>query len=311
MKQYLMPVFILVTVFVLFGCQSVWTSTVPDYEILYQGEITVNGSILNFVSPDGSNNQVTEIDRFTKPVWSSDGKFIYGLSRGLHSYVGYPAYWDLEEGRFKVCSRNLPSFDQIRGWENPQHPDEVIVEDIWTIIVFDISQCKEMHSLVDYSTQPGNYAIHGFSYSSSRQELIYGLVVHPYEDQPEYRLMHLDLKTGEMVQLAEGINPAWSPDDRQIAYVGLDGLYVLELNGNEPEPRQLIDQPFFDPWASGSPWSHVTVPSWSPDGTRLVYHRCSTPEICNWKDAQIYIFNLATGQEESILQGGEYPSWQP
>ncbi len=91
---------------------------------------------------------------------------------------------------------------------------------------FDIATCEEKQFLVDYSDQAG-YVVSGFSYSRARQELVYGLVVGPQGDE-QYRLMLLNLTNGMETQLAEGINPSWSPDSSQIAFVGL-GWIVCDL----------------------------------------------------------------------------------
>jgi len=73
---------------------------------------------LGFVQPDGKNNQTIEIDRrLAKPIFSNNGKILYGLSGSAHAgaYSGHPAYWNLDIGRYKICERNLPFYDQIQG----------------------------------------------------------------------------------------------------------------------------------------------------------------------------------------------------
>jgi len=223
-------------------CQSVWKQPIPHHEIIYQGEeIFIKGGKINissgylvytlgFVDSNGQNNQILKIKKqFARPVWSENGMYLYGLSDGSASSYGYPAYWDLQRGRYKVCNRKLPYYDLIQGSGNPENIYEVIIQNIWTISVMDLSNCKMIRTLVDYSSRPGEYAIAGFSYSTSRQELKYGLILNPDGDR-EYRLMHLDLKTGEKVQIAEGINPSWSPDGTQIAYIGLDGLFTMAVD---------------------------------------------------------------------------------
>ncbi|MEA3440693.1 MAG: hypothetical protein U9R58_10455 [Chloroflexota bacterium] len=263
---------------------------------------------LGFIQANGENNQIIEIGKkFAKPVWSNDGKFLYGLSgdAGPGAYGGHPAYWDLEKSRFGICYRDLPYFEQIQGSGNVENPYEVLVQDVWEIIVMDLSKCKQVQTLVDFTANPGDFSIAGFSYSPSTQELVYGLVV----KEREYKIMLLDMNTGEQVQLAAGINPAWSPDGTHIAYLGLDGLYVMLSNSSEP--KQLVSQPFFDAWRSGSVWSLASLPRWSSDGEWLVYHRCNTIDICMIEDTHIYKIRSSGGSEEMIIAGGEYPSWRP
>jgi len=313
MKIRITP-FIIFLVFGLTGCQSVWQAPVPNGEIVYEGEGIYNtsGHLLGFVDPSGENNQIIEPDRqFDKPVWSANGEFLYGLTGATGSYMGFPAYWDLENGRFGVCKRNFHFFEQIQGSGNSANPYEIIVQDVWTVIVIDLANCKQTKTLVDYSTKPGLYSLAGFSYFAANQVLVYGEVVNPDTQQREYRLVSMNVITGIKKILAEGINPAWSPDGSQIAYIGLDGLYVLDVNLAQSSPRQVVALPFINPWEGGSPWSRVTIPSWSPDGKWLVYHRCNTARVCSWEDSKIYKIPSSGGKEETILERGEYPSWRP
>jgi WD40 repeat protein len=306
MKIYLNCIFIFIAGLGLCGCQTIWQKSIPEGEIIYQA-----GNLLGFIDSNGENNQVIEPNpKFVKPVWSADGTFLYGLSSNEGAYYGYPAYWDIQRGRLKICSQKLPYFFQIQGTGNPENPYEVIVQDASAIFEIDIANCKQIRTLVDYSSQPGDYAMAGFSFSYSKNELFYGVVVNP-DKVPAYKLMRLNLITGEEMQLAEGINPSWSPDGKRIAYIGLDGLYILVIDNFEPKSMKLVDQPFFSPYRIGSEWSFTTVPSWSPDSKWLVYHRCNSEEVCTWTDANIYKIHSDGGIEEDILQGGEYPSWRP
>ena len=289
------------------GCKSIWQEPIPEGEIVYQGEGIYNhsGHYLGFVQPDGSDNQVLLPNRdFEKPVWSADGGFLYGLTHGSGSYYGYPAYWDFQNGRFGSCEHSLPYFMWIQGPFNPDNPYEVIVGNYFEIMTIDLSDCDQTQTLVDYSNAPGHYNLSGFSYFSSTQDLVYGLIIDPDSYITQYQLVLKNLETGTTTSLAEGINPSWSPDGIQIAYIGMDGLYILDLSDPGSQPRQILGTPFFD--AFDDP-----TPSWSPDGEWLVYHRCEVAGICSWKDATIYKIPSSGGAEEAILQGGEFPNWRP
>lgn len=304
-RKWMLVIGGIIALVMLVGCRSSWKQTIPDGEIVYMSSYNE----LGFVLTNGDNNQTLFLDEhFEKPVWSNDGMFLYGLSGGSSSYIGYPAYWDIENSRFKVCDRDMPYFDHIQGTGKLENPYEVIIQDTWEILVMDLAKCKLTQILLDYSDHPGEYSLAGFSYSPVTEDLVYGLVVDPYSDR-EYKIVRLDIKTGDQVQLAGGINPALSPDGTQIAYIGLDGLYVM--GSNNAEQRRLVNQQFFDAWTGGSPWSITPTPRWSPDGKWLVYHDCGpsggqlTAEVCRINKVEV-----SSGKIEKIVGDGEYPSWR-
>jgi hypothetical protein len=304
------PIITIVLAFIILvcmsACQPVFPHNLPDREIIYQESYYGIG----FVNADGQGNQVLELkQQFAKPVWSSDGRYLYGLSNGKGLSGGYPAVWDLHKQRFKVCDWNHPHFVQIQGLDDPEDPYAVIVNHRNAIILFDIPTCKEKQFWVNYEHQV-IHAVNGFSYSRARQELVYGLVVGSYRDR-QYRLMLKNLTTGEETQLAEGINPIWSPDSNQIAFVGLDGLYVISLTDHAAETIQLTDEPLFDPWVFSSPAFLPTWPTWSPDGLWLAYHPRVSEENSERDKFFIYTINIHERRPEAILEGGYYPSWRP
>jgi len=307
MKSILKSTFAIVFALCLTGCKSVWQEPIPDGEIVYQryGDNDVPGFHLGFVQPDGSDNQVLLPNRdFEIPVWSADGGFLYGLTHGKGAYLGYPSYWDFQNGRFGSCEHSLPFFMWIQGPFNPDNPYKVIVSNHFEIMTIDLSDCDQTQTLVDYSSAPGNYTLSGFSYFSSTQDLVYGLIVDPHSYNAQYQLVLKNLETGATARLAEGINPSWSPDGTRIAYIGIDGLYVLDMNDPGAQPKQLLDISFFKSWTDGgSAAGFVTTPSWSPDGEWLVYHRCEAARYCTWEDATIYKIPSSGGAEEAFLPG--------
>lgn len=311
MKSFKMVIVTFIILVCVSACQPAIPHNLPDRDIIYQA----GAYKLGFVDADGRSNQVFDLkQQFTSPVWSADGQYLYGLSKGKGLSIGYPAVWDMPKKRLMVCDWNQPNYMQIQGYFLPENPYMVIVQHTEAIILFDIATCKQKQFLVDYSGQ-ANYDISGFSYSQARQELVYGLVVDPYGDR-QYRLMLKNLKNGDEAQLAEGINPNWSPDGNQTAFVGLDGLYVISFTDHTHEIIRLTDEPLFDPWSTGPPWVGAPKPTWSPDGLWLVYHhriseRSSTGEHAFIIISHLYTININERIPETILEGGYYPSWHP
>jgi Tol biopolymer transport system component len=85
--------------------------------------------------------------------------------------------------------------------------------------------------------------------------------------------------------------PAWSKDGEWLAYNFMDGssgslpLYVSKKDGSGQKSLGVKSN---------------DTPAWSPDGEWLVYER----------DTNIYKFNLQTGQEIKIFEGGASPDWR-
>lgn len=309
-----MSLFFLATIFSFVGCSSPssWLKSIPKADIVFQIAMNYQPYTLGFIRSDGSNFlSMNIVDNFVKLVWGFDGTTIYGLSNpsGQPPYeeIGYPAYWDVKTGKFKRCFKNISTFDQIEGYKSTEGQNEVILNDKNKIIVFDLDTCKQIQKLVDNTNNPGTELIIGFSYFPGSQELIYGEITDAYQTR-DYHLIKLDLITGKRIELAKGINPSWSPDGKNIAFIGLDGLYVVQANSNQI--RDIIKTEFFNPYGSGSPWYLAPQPRWSPDGKWLVYHQC-LDKICEVEKTPIFITRVSDGMQVKIFTGGKFPTWMP
>jgi Tol biopolymer transport system component len=94
-------------------------------------------------------------------------------------------------------------------------------------------------------------------------------------------------------------DPAWSPDGTRLAfesqnatpYGGVDRIYVVNADGTGL--RQLTpDTPNY---------TFDAGPSWSPDGTRIVFSRLGS----------LFVINADGTGLTDLSHGGEYPSWSP
>jgi RNA polymerase sigma factor (sigma-70 family) len=117
---------------------------------------------------------------------------------------------------------------------------------------------------------------------------------------PVGKLMAIEVKDGRPVfsELGPGNNPAWSPNDRQIAFVrhptpGREGesgaVWLMHADGSDS--RRVAD---------------FGAPSWSPDGTGFLINSYSLPTKSS-------VFNLET-RESGVLQVAghqvfSWPSW--
>ena len=92
-----------------------------------------------------------------------------------------------------------------------------------------------------------------------------------------------DVASGAKTTLAKGVDPAWAPDGRTIAYVTVDGLHLIAPDGTGD--RRI---------ASGDGLA------WSPDSTRIAYHR----------NGSIFVAR-SDGTAEKRLAAGTSASWSP
>jgi Tol biopolymer transport system component len=119
---------------------------------------------------------------------------------------------------------------------------------------------------------------------------------------------------GDAINLTGGspgndLNPVWSPDGAQIAFVsqrdGTDAIYVMKANG--ASPRLVV-----------GPSEEICVDlqslTWSPDGSRLAYAilGCGSPVL---RGIQFQVASLATGTSTFLVAGSGYgasgPFWSP
>ena len=106
---------------------------------------------------------------------------------------------------------------------------------------------------------------HRLAFTSSRSET--------------FEIYVMDISSGKVEQLTDSAkhdgyasNPSWSPDGKHIAYElartgkGRD-IYIMNADGKNPKPLANRDEPLIRE-------NRVILrhfPSWSPDGTRLLY----------------------------------------
>ena len=121
--------------------------------------------------------------------------------------------------------------------------------------------------------------------------------------QPKYTMRRLSIDTGQTIDMGSGVNPEWSLDSQWIAYVNLDGIYLMRNDGAQQQrlvQHDLRSSPELGDFAPSEP-----RPRWSPDSKSLVYHVCES-SICH-----LYVFDLVNGSERKLLDNeGLNPYWR-
>jgi Tol biopolymer transport system component len=99
-------------------------------------------------------------------------------------------------------------------------------------------------------------------------------------------------------------HPAWSPDSRQLTFDGTDKIYAVAADGSHQ--TLLLD---------GSSGSGPGVPSWSPDGSRILYFNTrGTPGAFT---AEVWVMKPDGTDQDRLYQSGccvnnwSPPIWSP
>jgi Tol biopolymer transport system component len=96
----------------------------------------------------------------------------------------------------------------------------------------------------------------------------------------------------DLTKIAEGRNPAWSPDGSTIAFVDKEGIHVIAPDGS----GRLTIVPNGD-------W-----PVWSPDGRRIAYSTGGQPD----PEHGIYVVDADGGEPTRLTREWDgLPSWHP
>jgi Tol biopolymer transport system component len=145
----------------------------------------------------------------------------------------------------------------------------------------------------DLQYAPLGIELEGFS--QDRQRVLHAATVEEGVGSKRRRFDQVaisDLGNANVIPLAEGSSPAWSPDEQRVAFVREGDLYVINSDG-EQETR-LVDaaQPF------------IGSPQWLPDGSGIVFSYASP------NPSSLYTIGT-DGNDKQYLTEGSNPAWSP
>ena len=104
---------------------------------------------------------------------------------------------------------------------------------------------------------------------------------------------------GAPKDLGPGAKPDWSPDSTRLVFGQGGAGPIMVVKVSDPSNKQTLAGPGNE------------APAWSPDGTKIAYMNCTTPQA----PCQIALMS-ATGQNKHDITSGQAvsnqkPSWQP
>jgi hypothetical protein len=294
----------------------------PDTEIVYQtatdpgikadfrlGFINSDGTDLSFVeipAPSISSNESSP----TYPLIKSDNSLLVVEGVTAAGYAGRLSVIS-SSGEIIMCGETNDLITGSLSLTDNQNYVIVTMTGFPTKIAqFDLEACLESRKPSKTIIEiPGVYEPcegGGASLSPSRE-----LLAFPDCSTHNARIVVLDLAKKKGLILGHGIAPAWSPNGNLIAYRGLDGIHVVHSDGEDD--RLLVEYGILEGIGSSEDWP--PTPFWSPDGTRLIYHKCdlsSWPTKRCWEQEEyaIFILNIETGEEVKIINGGVNPYWR-
>ncbi|MGE5222475.1 MAG: DPP IV N-terminal domain-containing protein [Omnitrophica WOR_2 bacterium] len=299
------------------GCDTSFRQNFPDTDVVYQAN-DIDKPAIGFINADGTGNQILSISTYAAdPVWSEDGKTIlFRMARAdFMSFGNWGAPIYIWKGGKGIRSCNI--LDAGPAYQLPD-TDEVVVHLLTSIQIIDIKTCNTVQTLADYR-EPGQNTKDGIGLSISwdgRYILFSEAKEPPWGSKllSDYTMKIMDLSTGAVEELGQGINPFMSPDGNWIAYTWLDGVYLIKRDGTEKQ--KLID--FFNAKERSNGLQRFEKippkPRWSPDGKWLIYHKCGPaypkPACDQLDDYSIFRLNLADGNEEKVIDQGLNPYWR-
>jgi hypothetical protein len=294
----------------LLGCKAV--KDIPDTDIVFQ---KINKDMFGFINADGTGEQYVEIPAPGVPI----APMTTFNNRYLFFFDAYPDR--LSVGYLSAITPN----SQLKRYEPFSARGAAPALEDNHIILSNTSLAKQP-GLHLFNLETGSI-VHTFYKVKKGEEIDVGtnaisdstlvFVHYPQEAPPE--MVVLDTKDGSEKVILTGekvegggkqlslMYPAISPDGQWIAYTAKDGIYIMDIEGQNQKkfaeiclfcgegPESLREFAYWPP-----------AVSWSPDSQWIVYHRCTlpVPQKCKTdiKDYTIFKANIETGEESPYFR---------
>lgn len=288
----------------------------PNRDIVYQLATHYDGGggdRIGFINSEGNGETYlhTEgVQAVVRPAWKDDGSLL------LFTHPASFIEGITKEGfRKRIKDLWAPESNLIHNSEKllakTEHKGKYAIKKV----NINSGEVLEIFPVGTYLIDESKEGINIGTNSIYKQLIIYQRYLIEDDGILHQELRVLDTKTnqfqiilhykGKFESVKRIINPAVSPDGEWIAYTSNDGIYLIRLNGSENKRivKSIVNYTFWPPTAS-----------WSPDGKWIVYHRCTlnSKQDCryNVEDSDIFKYNLETGEEVLLLEGGVNPYWR-
>jgi hypothetical protein len=303
--------FYLLCLFILASCsptkekliQGPLKVTIPDADIVFytieKGKPGDNqgNELIGFYK--FSDQQIAEVNFDTnliKPIMLGNDTLVAIQKRGspgtLDDGSGY--LYVFRNGEYTKCkySSSFGSYITTNG-------ESVFITAINGINVIDIDDCSSETILTDTDILTV-FSIKPYLGSFSISKDLNLMILSSYN-----RLVKVNLPEKEFQDYHKsGNHPTLSPDGSKVAYISDDGIHIMDINGE----NDLMIVELSDSYqAGGDP-----VPIWSSNGNQLIYHKCTLPKdnsCLSIEDYSVFIFDIVTGVETHIINGGINPSF--
>ena len=250
------------------------------------------------MASDGSNQRRVTVDPAADflPAWSPDGKKIAFVSNRTDRNNRIKQIWVID-----ADGKNPIRLTDGLGDSNPDwSPDG-------TKIVYDAHLDPEEHI--------GDDGITVMDADGNNKRLLTEEGAHPSWSPDGKRIVFISGRNGKVnhiyVMDADGRNwiqlthdfvhkrfPSWSPDERSIAYVTNQGIWVMDSDG---ENQRLLTKKNGD--------NH---PSWSPDSESIAFHSYGRDRgLGGANRAGIYIVNVTNGAVDALLRDPDFGNYDP